>query len=1084
MDSGGGAGPGAVHIQLLGGFDVSAGGRSVAHKAWRLRKAKTLVKILALEPGHRMHRDRVTAQLWPDLDAAASRNNLHQVLHAARHAMSTIGVAGPAILGLRDDVVVLGPDCPVDTDLEELQRAVQQAHAPGAAHDAATLAGLFDRWGGGLLPEDGYESWAQVHVTAAREWHLKAVLDLVDDGLATRDPAGAVVLLIPVVAANPLHEPAHRALMRVLADAGRRSEALGVFEDLRELLRRDLAAEPEWQTRKLYRELLAGTADSAHPPVAGAAAAGNLPVRATTLVGRDREVRAIDGILARTHLLTLTGPGGVGKTALAVEVARRRAPHHPDGTFLVELGALASGDLVVSEVARALRLELPPHRASAESLVSQLRDRELLVVLDNCEHVLDECARIVTHVLQRCPRVSVLTTSREPLRIAGEVTWRTPSLALPDPAHLPPPDVLAGIASVQLFVRRASSAAGGFTLTEDNAAAVAEICYRLDGVPLALELAAACAPILSARQIAARLGDALTLLNRGDRSRVTRQQTLAATLAWSHDLLTGDEQVLFRRLAVFAGSFSLAAAEVVCAADPDRPRVLAELSRLVDTSLVLAEPAGDDNRYRLLETVRQYAAERLDAAGESGDVRARHCRWYVDYAEARDPEQTAAVLDVSTADLDAEHENVRLALDWGLLRDPEKALRLAVALWRSWLARGMLAEGCAWLERVLAAVPEPSPLRTRALYGLAVFDVRRGSAQRLEQIAAEGVVVERLRNDPAGLAQALAAGSTLAYIRGDWTECWQSSLQARDLALDCGAPGIAVSALHPLAMVLLGRGELQAARKVFDEITAGLPAMPRPGSKFFAPMMLGFAVEGATTPSPRVHFEETILLGRRVGADQAGAYVQCNVAYLARLAGDLEEARSLVEDALSAFHGLGDREGEALAVNHLGCLHRVQGDYAAARDAFERSLQLRLALGDRRATGLTLGSLGVLTAAEGNVDRGIGLLQEALSGFRDTEDAPALAAVRLTMASVYATAGADDQACHLLPEVLRESRRIPGNHRATAWGYAVLADVYRRLGRSNEAIQALRDAQELFGHLGAVDGAEHVRVAVRAQTAN
>jgi tetratricopeptide (TPR) repeat protein len=285
-------------------------------------------------------------------------------------------------------------------------------------------------------------------------------------------------------------------------------------------------------------------------------------------------------------------------------------------------------------------------------------------------------------------------------------------------------------------------------------------------------------------------------------------------------------------------------------------------------------------------------------------------------------------------------------------------------------------------------------------------------------------------------------------------------------------------------MVLLGRGELQSARKVFDEIAAGLPALPRPGPKFFAPMMLGFAVEGAATVSPRLHFEETVLLGRRVGADQAGAYVQCNLAYLARLAEDLDEARSLVEDAASVFRGIGDREGEALAVNHLGCLHRVQGDFAASRGCFEQSLQIRLALGDRRATGLTLCSLGVLTAAEGNVDRGIGLLQEALSGFRDTEDVPALVAVRFTMASVYATAGAADQACRLLPEALRESRRIPGNHRGTAWGFAVLADVYRRLGRSNEAIQALRDAQEQFGHLGAVDGAEHVRLAVQAQTAH
>ncbi len=1064
--------PVAVRIQLLGGFDVSAGNRRVVHNAWRLRKAKTLVKLLALEPGHRMHRDRVIEQLWPDLDPDAARNNLHQVLHAARRALATIGVDGPAILGLRDDVVVLGPDHPVVTDLEELQSAVRDTRANDGSADASALVGLLERWHGGLLPEDAYEEWAQVHVAAAREWHLEAVLDLVETDLARDDPAGAVAVLTPVTGANPLHEPAHRALMRALADAGRRSEALTVFENLRGVLARDLAADPEWKTRQLYRQLLAG-ADPEGRQAPGAP--GSLPARVTTLVGRDRDLRETDGILARTRLLTLTGPGGVGKTALAVELARRRSGRYPDGAFLVELGALDNGDLLVSEIARALRLELPSHRASADSLVTQLHDRELLVVLDNCEHLLDECARIVTRVLQRCPRVSVLTTSREPLRIDSEVTWRTPSLALPDPARMPPLEALAAIASVELFLRRASAATAGFTLTEDNADAVAEVCYRLDGVPLALELAAACAPILSARQIADRLGDALTLLDRGDRSRVTRQQTLAATLAWSHDLLTEEEQRLFRRLAVFAGSFSLAAVEAICAAEADRPRVLPMLARLVDTSLVLAEPAGEVNRYRLLETVRQYAAERLRAAGERDELAARHCGWYVEFAEARDAEQATSVLVVPPADLDAEHENLRLAIEWGLRRDPAQALRLAVALWRSWLARGLLAEGCTWLETVLAAAPDPSSLRSRALYGLAVFDVRRGSTQRLEQIAAEGVAVERGLDDPAGLARALVASSMLAYIRGAWADCRRTSLQAHDLAADCGADLVALSALHPLAMVHLGRGELPAARTVLDEIRVGLATLPERGPPFFAPMMLGYAVEGAGTDCPRLHFEETILLGRRVGAVQAGAYVLCNLAYLARLEGDVGAAQSLVEEAASVFRGLGDREGEALAVNHLGCLHRVRGDYEPARTAFERSLQIRHDLGDRRATGLTLGGLGVLTASEGAVDRGIGLLQEALAGFRATEDAPALVAMRLTMASVHVAAGNDDEAVRLLPETLRESRRIPGNHRATAWGYAMLGAIQRRQGRVNEAIQAFADAEGLFGALGAVDGVEHVR---------
>ncbi|MGZ4618437.1 MAG: AfsR/SARP family transcriptional regulator, partial [Frankiaceae bacterium] len=660
-----------MHIQLLGGFEVSVGERRLPHGAWRLRKARTLVKLLALQPSHRLHRDRAVGYLWPDLGADAARNNLHQVVHAARRAFSTLGVDGAAALGLQDELVVLGRDVPVVTDVETLQAAVARA---GASGNAAALAAAFGQHPPELLPEDAYEPWAQEHADALREWHLRVVLDVldvldvvdvVDAEAAGPHPGTAVALLAPVVSANPLNEPAHRAMMRALAWSGRRSEALIVFERLREVLARELAADPEPQTRRLYQELLAGGPQGRQAngprPVAQPAGPVRLPAAVTPLLGRARELAETDGLLARTRLLTLTGPGGAGKTRLAVELARRRAQHYADGAVLVELGALADGELIVAEMAGALRLELPAHGSAVDGLVPQLRERHLLIVLDNCEHLVDACARVVSGLLRGCPRVTVLATSREPMRIESEVTWRTPSLALPDPANIPSVETLATVASVRLFVDRAAAAAPGFALTGDNAAAVAEICYRLDGMPLAIELAAACVPVLSAAQIAARLSDALTLLSRGDRARITRQQTLAATLAWSHELLTGDEQALFRRLAVFAGSFDLDAVEGICAGEsPGRARVLPVLGRLVDTSLVLAEPRGAGTRYRLLETVRQYANERLRAAGEEAQQRHRHCAWYMAFAQAHDPEQAPDVLDVVPATIDDEYDNLRV----------------------------------------------------------------------------------------------------------------------------------------------------------------------------------------------------------------------------------------------------------------------------------------------------------------------------------------------------------------------------------------------------------------------------------------
>jgi predicted ATPase/DNA-binding SARP family transcriptional activator len=812
----------------------------VAHSARRLRKAKTLIKLLALEPTRRLHRDQVADLLWPELNGDAARNNLHQVLHVARRALSTVGVDGAAVLALRDDVVVLGPDGHVVTDLEEFQDAVQRA-----SNDSDALAAALRRWDGEVLPEDAYEPWAQRHADRIREWRTALVMKLVEDDLVKRDPQAAVALLTSVVAANPLHEPLQRATMRALAGAGRQTEALVLFERLRTVLRREFAAEPDAQTRQLYRDLLASGTRGASTP-----RAANLPARVAALVGRERELEETARILADARLLTLTGPGGAGKTTLALELARRRREHYRDGAVLVELGALTDGDLLVSEIADALRLQLPPRQAPVDSLVAQLHGRQLLILLDNCEHLIDACARTITELLQGCPEVSVLATSREPLRIEGEISWRTPSLDLPDPEHLPSLDVLATIASMQLFMQRASAVSPGFALSGDNAAAVADICYRLDGMPLALELAAACIPVLSPQQIAARLGDALELLSRGYRTTITRQQTLTATLEWSHNLLADDERVLFRRLAVFAGSFTLEAVEGVCS---DGGHVLGALGRLVDTSLVVAETRDNITRYRLLETVRQYGLERLHAAGEQPAIRARHGAWYVEFAEARDPEVPTSVVDVAPASLDVEHDNLRTALTWALAHEVRAALRLAVALWRYWLARGLFAEGRQWLEAVLAADSEPSVLRARGLLALAVFDLRGGMADRLVAIGAEAVAIHRMIGDRADLALALDADGALAYMRGDWTGCWQRAEEVHRIPAGdgvarpprsarrtfvvragargpgCGAVGAAV--LHHDDARLDRRGcRCQSAALLRGDRTARTPGGRRPGA--------------------------------------------------------------------------------------------------------------------------------------------------------------------------------------------------------------------------------------------------------------
>jgi predicted ATPase len=669
--------------------------------------------------------------------------------------------------------------------------------------------------------------------------------------------------------------------------------------------------------------------------------------------------------------------------------------------------------------------------------------------------------------------VRVLATSREPLRIEGEVTWRTPSLALPDPETPPPLDELAEIASVRLFVQRATAASPSFGLADDNASAVSAICYRLDGIPLALELAAACVPTLSPQQIADRLGSALTLLRRGDRGTITRQQTLAATLAWSHDLLVDGERRLLRRLAVFAGSFSLEAVESVCGEQAEDGNVLVSLSRLVDTSMVVAEVLGDAARYRLLDTVRQFATEQLRASGEQAALSARHCDWYLQLAELTQPTSDGRRRTTATQ-LDIEIDNLRTALAWSLDREPETALRLCVALWRHWLTRGLFGEGRRWLEAALTACPDAGALRARALLALAVFDVRRGDPTRLNELGAAAIAVHRRPDELDGLAQVLHGDAVLGYMRGSWDEAWQRSVEAREAASSYGPERMMVSALHLQGLLLAGRGKLTEAAAALTEVRRDLGRKAE-DVVVFPPLTLGFGLEGTPPGGPRVFFEETVLLGRLVADRQADGYVLCNLAEVARLAGDLDGAGALLEDAAARFATLDDCDGEGLALNLLGCVHRVRGSFRDARDVLNRSLQVRRDAGDRRAIGLTQANLGVLAAAQGDLHPGLALIEQAASGFEERQDRAAVAGLALTWVSVQADAGAYEAARNHLLVSLPTFRQIPGNQRAAAWGYAMLSDIEARLGARSEAAVALHEASARFLDLGAGDDEVRVR---------
>jgi len=492
------------------------------------------------------------------------------------------------------------------------------------------------------------------------------------------------------------------------------------------------------------------------PPLrtAKAVASHNLPVQLTSFVGRGAQMTALEKLLVDNRLVTLTGAGGAGKTRLAVEIAARIAAEFGDGVWYVDLAPVTGADVVPVAAARALGLPDQPGRSTMDTLLRFVRDRQMLVVLDNCEHLLDASAELVVALLGAAPGLTVLATSREPIGVAGEVSWRVPSLSLADEA-------------IELFVDRARRARPDFAVDNDNAAAVGEVCRRLDGMPLAIELAAARVRALSVAEILDGLRDRFRLLTGGARTPVRRQQTLRASVDWSHALLTEPERVLFRRLAVFLGGFDLDAAQAVAGGgDVERYQVLDLLSLLVDKSLVVAENSGGRTRYRLLETVRQYALDKLAESGEADAVRARHRDYYT---------AMAAVLDVPAGSdyeqrveqAEIEMDNLRAAFGWSRENfDVELALALASSLQPLWLGRGRILEGLAWFDAALTDrdaehAEVAAAVRARAFADNAVLATWAGAAVGMDQ-AEQALAMAREVDDPALLARVLTACGIVA----------------------------------------------------------------------------------------------------------------------------------------------------------------------------------------------------------------------------------------------------------------------------------------------------------------------------------
>lgn len=1002
-----------LKVKLLGRFEIWRDGALISSETWKRRKTQILFKVLVSERGKIFTQDQLIEAVFPDLEPAKAARNLGGRVSELRRLLE------PGLEKRDDSHYLLHPgpqkycfslESPCWVDTEEFEKNIQAAQeAEEAGRWPQALDGYQQAtqlYQGDFLGDDLYEEWTLAPRERWHEMYLNALSRLAECHARLRQYAHAIECCQRAIQQQPSRESAYRQKMLYHYYASEQREALETYQACVLALKEHLNSEPTQETRELYEQIL-----KREVPELPQVFPSNLPQPLTSFIGREREISKIKWLLNTTRLLTLTGAGGAGKTRLALQVAPEFLREFPDGVWLIEFASLSIPALVPQTVAAALGVREKPGHPPMDTLSDFLRTKKLLLVLDNCEHLVDACARLADELLRSCAGLQILATSREALGIDGETVWPVPPLSIPEvttsagtAGKLPPPKILKQYEAVGLFIERALASQPEFELTKQNASAVVQICQHLDGMPLAVELAAARVKALSPQQIAARLNDRFRLLTGGSRTAMPRHQTLQAAMDWSFDLLLDAERTFLRRLSVFVGGFTLEAAGQICTdhapsvgARSPRPynnesvveqyEILELLTHLVDKSLVVAQP-GEEVRYQLLETVRQYGREKLIEAGEESLLHQRHLEWFLALAEQAEPKLQESEQAEWLEHLEREHDNLRTALEWSL-REEEKVeagLRLAVALADFWRMRGYWSEGRQWLKEALPKSQRvPLDLRAKVL-------------------------------NVAGL---LAwAQSDYAAARSFFEECLSIYRQSEN------TQGVA-QALNNLGIVATDQGDYVFAHSVLEESLTICRELKLPHGMSYALNNLGNVadLQGSYSAARRYH-EEGVAIHRELRDPWGLSLSLTNLGNTLSHDGDDATARHHYEEALALRREIGDRRGIAFTLSGLGNIALHQGDYATAGRLYAEGLSIRQKLGEKRGMAISLECFARLAIAQRQASRSV-RLAGAADRLRTTIGAPrppaeraefalALQALRAAMANAeYAAAWAEGQAMTL-----------------------------------------------------------------------
>ncbi len=930
-----------LRAKMFGHFEAWLDDTQIPNKAWPQRKTQMLLKIFLSQRGQVFTQDQLLDMLYPDQDMDAASKNLRKRMSELRRILEPNRKQGAQSQFIKrvGDGYVLPKEVPCWIDTETFytsQSAAADAQSVGDWEGAlASYLQAEDLYRSDFLSEDLYEEWTIQPREYWREKYITGLEGLSESYARLGQYTNAIEFSQRALTLDALRESFYRQLMIFYWRQGEKSKVSQIYEACVEALSA-IGVEPSAETTGLHKSILNGDVielETIYPPhqiintspapshapevsrdevILSPSSHHNLPFQMNRFIGRAEDITQVKQRLKQTYLLTLTAIGGAGKTRLSLQVGADLVDDFNDGVWFVELANLSNSDLICQIIAEAVDVIEVAGVYQEDTLIKALKHKHLLLIIDNCEHLLSTCAQLVQRLLMNCTKLKILATSREPLNIPGELTWPVRPLSNPDPTKFKTVDPVENIVESeagQLFIERAQAIQPMFKPTSDNAAAIASICLQLDGIPLAIELAAARIKMFSPQKLLERLGDRFQLLTSGYRNVTTRQQTLQATIDWSYDLLSVPEKKLLARLSVFNGGWLLEAAEAICSSDhQDGLEVINGLTGLVQKSLVEAEEHEDIFQYRLLETVRQYGQRKLADSREEPFYREAHAAYYLKLAEASEIALRGETQAEWMRCLKVEHDNLRASLEWFLeAGTADEALKMSGALGRFWTMQGHFSEGRQWQELALKQHKDAFPNARAVTLGWGgVLAWQQGALDSAEASLQESLKIFRQINNPLRVAMTLS----------------DMGLVARD------------------------KGNFEQAIQLFKESLASLANVEDEWHKGTVLSNLGdMARNQNNLQAARTYLEEGLTISRKLNSRQNTAMLLNRLGMVFHQEGKLEQAQETLHESLGLCREIADRRTIAVVHGNLGNVARDMGNLSQAREHFQQSLNFYLESG-------------------------------------------------------------------------------------------------------------------------------------------